>query len=696
MADDTGTEITLGGHHLDAVAPIRWRIAAGTEPVQEVIEVHQKTAELLLALKEEPQTLTIKIGDRPAESFNGIWILTAAPGSRPETMGILLSDLRWKWSRKLIKRTFNWRRRSGARRRIGPEGTPIQIAPVNDDVDFQPWSLMTPDGKPAVLGGTGTVRWTPRAALENVMGELAAGDGFAFEWDIPEDAIPQTTSFEMVDLIDQGNQALSILLSYMPSTDLYVDRQGKVIFFDRLSGQEFQGIANAIKYMGGPIPKFINFEQIRPKEVHVYFTPEIEVRFDFGGSTTEDGRFLRNVLPLPDPNTTINGKEYVQGTWHEFSTGLYAAWNATVAARIPISEAAINLWWFAGKLQQLYAKFGELNPLELWAQRVNAIHNHYRQTFQINRRWMDRMQSIRNYRVGILDTENGTRAPSQAFTDYCVRADDLTVRVQNVGNLGFNIFGYNALLKDAKAAPVDVQLLDSDIGILHLDYVADPWGISAEIIPSAVDNIPTADISDLTRPLWWHGAKISGGAPAMPQLHSTHQVAVVITAAPAAPNDLRQMYKRVVTPAEVQNRPGVGIGAAKGPIYEVWIGPQVTARFMWSDGHAAQIEAAFGAGGLAETDLEPLLVNGDDVEAMALNKAAEIYSRFTNRWQGGLATMLDGSWEPRGNLLEVAHTVETNGKPQTSFVLPAERAALDPWANLPASVRAVVKREVQP
>lgn len=697
MANDS-IEVTLGGIPLDSFGTIRWRISAGVEPVQEVYEVLKETADKLLALKDEPQTLKFEVPGRQPVTFQGVWILSAAPGSRPDTMGILVSDLRWRFSRKLIKRHFNIRRRTGARRRLGPEGTPIQVAPVTDDIDFQAWSLMKPDGTPAggASGSTGLVRWTPKAAIENVLKELADGEGNAFDYSINEGAITAELSFEMVELADQGPEALSRLLSYIPSTDLYVDKDGRVVLFSRLDGSETAEITNRIPYVEGAIPKFINFEQVRPKEVHVYFTPEIEVRFDASGTTTEDGRFLTNVLPLPDPNTEMRGQNFVQGTWFPFSQTLYNAWNATVAARIPMDETVINALWWAGKLQQLYARFGEIQPLELWAQRVAAIHNHYRQTYQINRRWMDRMHSIRNYRVGILDPENGTRAPAQAFTDYCIRADDLTVRVQNVGNLGMNIFGYNALLKDAKAAPVEIQLLDTDIGIVHLNYVSDPWGISAELIPSAVDNIPTADISNLSRPLWWHGAKISGGSPAMPQLHSTHQVAVVLTAAPAAPNDKRQMYKRVVTLAEVQNVPGVGLGAAKGPPMEVWVGPLITARFMWSDAYAPQIEAAFGVGGLEEANLEPLLVNGDDVEAVAKAFAADVYSRFTNRWQGGMSMMLDEHVNPAGNLLEVSHAIEASGLPHTSFTLPAERVRLDPWGHLPASTRRIVMREVQP
>jgi hypothetical protein len=700
MANDS-IKVTLGGITLDSFAPIRWRLAAGVEPVQEHVEVHKDTAAALLALKDEPQTLVIEIPGYPTATFRGIWILSAAPGRRPDTLGILISDLRWKWSRKLIKRSFNLRRRSGARRRVGPEGTPIQVSPVTDDVDFKPWSLMKPDGTPATGAGDGLVRWKPKNSLNNVMTELAASDepGGAptFEFDIPMDAIVGEASFEEIELADQGDAALGRLLTYIQPTDLYVTKDARVKFFNRLSGLEFEEIQGNIPYVSGSVPKFIAFDQVRPSRVEVYFTPEIEVRFDTGISTTEDGRFMTNVLPLPDPTTELRGQTYIQGTWFPFGSELYARWNATVAATIPISDSEINLLWFEGKLHQVYTRLGDNNPFELWAMRVAAVKHHYRQTYQINRRWIDRMHSIRAYRVGILDPENGTRAPSQLFTNYCIRGDKVTNRVENLGDLGMNVIGYaeSGLLKDCKAAPVEVKLTDSDLGILHFAFEADPWGITAEVFPSAVDNIPTADISNLSRPLWWHGAKLSGGGHGEAKLRSTHRAAVVITAAPAAPNDLRQMFKRTVTPAEVQNIPGVGVGAAKGPPIQVWVGPMLTARFMWSDAYAATIDAAFGAGGLADVDLEPLLVNGDDVDAVAKYIAAEVYSRFTNRWQGGMSTMVNADVEPKGNLLEVAHTVESDGTPHTSFALPAERAPLDPWALLPASTRRIIFREVQ-
>jgi hypothetical protein len=703
MANEA-VSVTLGGIPLDSFAPIRWRLAAGVEPVQEYIEVHYKTAEALLALKDEPQTLVIDIPGHTKATFEGIWILSAAPGSRPDTLGVLISDIRWKWSRKLIKRSFNIRRRSGARRRLGPNGTPIQVAPIADDIDFQPWSLMKPDGTPANGGGDGLVRWKPKDALKNVMTELAASDdpGGAptFAFDIPEDAIVGEASFEMIELIDQGGAALGRLLTYVPPTDLYVDKGGRVVFFNRLSGLEFDEINGNIPYVSGPVPKFIPFDQVRPSRVEVYFTPELEVRLDSvlaKSSVTADDRMLTNVLPLPDPNTTIDGRTYSQGTWYPFGQELYDAWNATFGHQKPINDEMICRLWWEGKMQSYYSHLGSLGALENWPARVAAVHTHYRQTYQIARRWMDRMHSIRAYRVGILDPENGTRAPSQAYTDHCIKANDLTIRFAGDNwARGVNVLGYARLLKDAKAAPAEVSILDGDIGILRVDYQVDPWGVTADVYPSAVDDIPTADISDLTQSLWWYGAKLSGGGVGPPKLKASHRLAVVITAAPAAPNDKRQMYKRVVTPAEVQHIPGVGLGAAKGPVWQVWVGPQITARFMWSDDYAHVIDAAFGAGGLADVDLEPLLINEPDVDAVAKAIAAEVYSSFTNRWQGGMQTMVNANVEPKGNLLDVAHTVETDGTPHTSFSLPAERARLDPWANLPASTRRIISREVQP
>ncbi|HKS16982.1 MAG TPA: hypothetical protein VJU16_06700, partial [Planctomycetota bacterium] len=518
-------------------------------------------------------------------------------------------------------------------------------------------------------------------------------------------AVKQQLSFEGIQLADPGPEALARLLTYTPGTDLFVNNEGQVVFFDKLSGLESEMIAiGEPPLVQGTVPKFVNFDRLRPSQIDVYFTPEAEIRFDTGLTVDDEGRFIFNVLPLPDPTTIIGGQALIAGTWYPFGSKLYSAWNTasegapTPPAGIPpLDDKAINQYWFMDKLHQMYSRLGDFNPYQLWAQRVEAVKAHYRQTYQINRRWMDRMHSIRPYRVGILDPENGTRAPSQAYTDYCIRPNMKTMLRSPVqSTLGVNIFGYTTgPLSGAKAAPAIVQLLDDEVGILHLDYRLDPFGLTSQLIPSAVDNLPSCDIANLNRPMFWSGARISGGAPNMPALHSTHQVAVVITAAPATPNDVRQLYKRTVTPGDVQGVQGVGGGQASGPPWQVLVGPIITARFMWSDSHAGNIAAAFSGGGVSSDLLEPLLINRDDVEAVAKAVAAKIYAMFTNRFQGGMSTLLNQDIEPKGNLLEVSHGIGVDGKPVTSLFLPQERTPLDPMALLPASTRAILFREVQ-
>ncbi|HKS17362.1 MAG TPA: hypothetical protein VJU16_08620, partial [Planctomycetota bacterium] len=152
---------TLGGVVLDAFGPVGWGLRAGVEPVERIFEVHQSVADQLLTVSiNTPLTLRIEWpGGRQAQ-FQGLYVLGKTGSSRPDTVGIRVADLRWKWRRKLIKRSFNIRRRSGARRRLGPNSTPIEVAPVADDIDFQPWSLMPSSVGVAgggIAGGVGTV-----------------------------------------------------------------------------------------------------------------------------------------------------------------------------------------------------------------------------------------------------------------------------------------------------------------------------------------------------------------------------------------------------------------------------------------------------------------------------------------------------------------------------------------------------------
>lgn len=698
----------LAGEFIDKLDAISWPIRSGVDPAMQTFEVVNETWQRLRAKIGTAVDLEFNDPGGRRSFFSGLRILGNAAGSRPDTTGVVVADCRWLWRRKFIKRNFNIRRRSGARRRVGPEGIPIEVGQIADDIDFQTWSLDPGDGTLDSIA-RGRIRWTAYSALRNVMDELSENQAL-FSYRIPEN-FRQQLPFEGVELADPGPEAIARLLALIPGTDVFVSGDGVVIFYDKLDGRESPEIDKGMPaMMAGVHPKFITFEGVRPSAIDVYFQPEIEIRFnsEVGANPTvvkgDITRRLINVLPLPDPNLNVGGKTFVQGTWIPFNSALYAAWNIpTDVAPLPatgipqISDAVIRQYWFIDALHRMYDGLGDWNPFQVWAQRVEAVKTHYRQTYQLPREWLDRMHSIRATRIGIVDPETGTRAAAQAFTDYCIRPNTRTILRSPIQQfLGVNVFGYAADLAQAKSAPAVVSIPDADVGIIRLDYVLSLFGLTSQLIPSAVDNLPTADIANLNNPLVWAGARVTSMPTAsMPALAANHRVAVVISAAPAFPNSVGQMFKVRVTPQEAAPILGAPIGECNGPVWQMGVGPIITARFMWSDQHAHLIDAAFGTGGADIQRLEELLVNRDDVQNMAKAVAASVYSMFKDRWQGGMVTQMNDQIKPAGNLAEVNHTLTMGDQLLTTLSLPPERARMDALAMLPASTRRILFREVQ-
>ena len=57
-----------------------------------------------------------------------------------------------------------------------------------------------------------------------------------------------------------------------------------------------------------------------------------------------------------------------------------------------------------------------------WGSRIGAIQQHFRRTYRIEKKVVDRLRSIKAIRFGTIDPVSGTRAPATAYQDWAVIA----------------------------------------------------------------------------------------------------------------------------------------------------------------------------------------------------------------------------------------------------------------------------------
>lgn len=681
---------TIGGYHIPG--DVGWTLVAGVSPHERVFELPRESALALFKRAQggETFTLTISSPGYGTVTVEKLYIVGLAATRRTETLGIVVADRRWLWPSVHIKRDYNLRRRSGERRRLKQEGELIdvgQIDPVVDDVTFAPWSLYPPDGPQNT--------WDAAQVLEDIAAKLVGAefrlDGF----------LPTRLPIESLVIDDPGDAALLKAIAQIPGTDVFIDYDGAAVFFNAIDGSERAHIESAgSSIRGSELATYNDLSLQRWSEIHVLFTREIELRVnslveggDVSASRTEDSRECENVLPCPDPTLALSdGRVVVQGTWITF-TELFAA-TAGSWGDEDVDDAYVRQNWANDAIWDVQSGAATgIEPDPIIVNRIAAIFQHYRQTYRLDRKFRDRLATIRAYRVAIQDLETGTRAPSPVYTDYYRKATQravsgLTGAPQKVG---YNVVGYATLLKDAKRAPAIVTILDEDQGIFRIDFAGDPAGAIASFDPSQRldDDGEDARVSWDPRDAGDDGAGILDSAS---RLALEHRIAVVITCIPASPNDERQLHDVTIRPFEVEPILRRSLGPCKGPVLYVRVPPEVeTARFAWLDSDAEVIESALGmvAGGASLANP----VDEDALKAFALGVAATRYGALLDRWEGGWQGALHPSARPSGAISGVSHSLEgETGVALTDRELRAPPLPEDPYVYVPANLRRAMVR----
>lgn len=687
------SKATLNGLPLLMSPDVSWAFTSGVQAYQTVFRVSKENADLLAKVTGDV-TLVMAPDDRPRLEVKKLSILGIEPTDSPYFRLVRVSDLRWKWNRKHVVRHYNVPRTISDFRRLKQEGVPVQAQKLAQGVSCALWSL-APRESPSSP-------WTAIGVIEDVLQAVTDGKDYQFRELLSS---YRATVLDM-KLEDAGDAAISRALALIPGANVFVNADGTVIVFNELDQSEGALLSKGPVYQGPSLAAKLDFSRTRPSSVNVLFDREIEVRFDStteGGTVSADARALENVAPLPDVSLLVNGTTKATGTWLTFDD-LFASW-PTPGAAPKLSHSVVQDFWMTALMLQMYAiPVGTHVIDQAWARRIQAVKKHYRQTYRITKRWMDRLKAVRANRVAIIDPEHGTRAAAQVFADHALdflkqglcrtSADGEAFSIENV-------YGYAALLKDANAsAPAIVSLEDEDQGIVRLDYEGD--GFSYDVIPSAVvgadgkaTSLPSYDLRKAQK------GKGEGFLTEYVNLAPGHRVAIVLTVEPGAPNDERLCHSENVLPKEASDKLGISVGDCNGPAWTIRVGAQIlTAKFEWQDANASKIEQACGVGGQAPKNGQGFTLLGkpsnfDTLRSVAVAAATALYGSLIDRVEGRHEVTFKPDVVPTGYASIVEHRMPAHHTPETIVTFPTIVHGVDIFSLLPESVRQEVLRVPQ-
>lgn len=741
-------QITLGDVPVFADRPITWTIRHGVRPSTGEFEMAPKDLQTLLDTR-GPLALKIWKDDGTLQQIFGLWALQELPSSDPFRRRVRIADRRWMWGFRTITADYNKRRRSGFYHIDANDVAPLQR--VEPDFDYVRFS--TNDGKP----------WTAQQILLMLLDQISlhehlnGGQKFTTYRSRAFDAIGGII-IENVELYDDMASAVQRVLGYLPEATLFVDHNGNVHLSttnDFTAEQIELGRVGEEMVGGGHALFSLSHANEAPTEVHVLFQPECEVRFDFdedsdSAVTTsalpaedETARRMHNVVQITEYDLYFSTGVECQGTYARLPQYLIAV--GPVPPPMNIAQLTMDLVRQAAlPWMDLWAevlKIGYLDTDHDWSARVGSIETAFRRLMQLPRGWVDRSLSIKPFRIATVNQSTGARAPTTLYSDFFVlgtqRGHQRDWGPSEILSFGINVTGYSATLDDStKPAPFLVHVADPEMGILRFDPKADVVNVYG---PPLLGKLASAGIPSNTKASSVYAGSsltfdsIQSAGAKRPTLDSGYKSSVILTLVPAAPNDVRRMFRVVVKPEDLVGVvPSNVIEAAKrarGPVKEVLVGPGVeTARIRWRDDRAKDIERLFGVQD-GTPDLTGLVLNatgksvaaddavspedielarqvfgvslrigsikGASLDSIARAIAARVWASYADHAGGSATGDLNVEVRPHGRISAVEHSVAPNGVATTRIGIPAERPPeLSFLSLLDSSTRRIILRQV--
>lgn len=696
---------TLAGVPLEAVETVGWKFIDGVQAYQRSFEMKRTNAQKLLDANADEVELYYERNGKP-KTIKALKILSAASSAtHPDRMVIVVADRRWKWDFELIVRYFNIRSNSGEFRLV--DGKLLRVPPIAD-ITFKKYSLK---GE--------LTEWTAQQAFEDVLNEVTHG-----QYSVA--GVNWNTSINIDGLVlrDRGSTAVQRCFMFIPALTVWVDENGITQAKLESDGGEDAEVKGATPPLEGfPLPEYVKLDRVRPSAIEVYFQTQDEVRFDglegYTSSTTSGGlvsppepRSIENVVQLPDTIAYVSGpragQRVLMNTIVPLDQFLLDAWNADATNPLviisekgtfnvpPVTFAIIQRLFLAPSGYHAYYEVGKQS--KVWAKRWNAIVSNYRQTYRINRRWVDRCHSFVLRRLAIVDPERGTKAPVDVYADHCqfptVKRMFAFHSASDTKKMAYNLFAWpvtdtTRLLVDGSLCEVAIVTpVDHDQFVFKIAFKpnAAQIGDIALAFPSSLASKDTGEAFDIpsSDPKVGLGLFMAHRA----RLSAKHRVSVVLTMW-AASQGLSSLYKieirpdeaKSVLPSAVANK----IGDCRGPVLKIFVPAAVTtARSAWKDEDATLIEGAI-LSNLAR--LESRILDPDHLRNVARAIAATYWSAFTDRWEGSLTTAYDPTARPVGRIRAVSHMLNAKGVFVTERDMQPGEVAIDWMALVPEDTR---------
>jgi hypothetical protein len=681
--------------------------------------------------------VTLKLGG-PATPIvvSRVVVLGTAPADNPQRKYLLLTDVRWYFTRAWMAIDVNVRRRLGDTRLIGDVLTGTTIA---DTVAYAPWSINNGAAydwvtfKNQVLDYLTTPRHG-RPPLSWTTDAFSILDPFT-----PPKIVQETTTDA------PGYAGLARAIESMPGASIYVALDGVLHVYERTPGAE----ADVVAALPPPLQghgslTLIDRSGLRPADVYrVYVDYELEVRFTYNASGTglygtvnANDPFLIPVLQVTDQQLKIPAGTYYgaivratdvivgQGSWISqaeafkawvdpgLPTGKAKRWvGGASPLDLPIlTDDIVARHWYGEALDR-YTVGKFLNTYDpVWGGRIEELLRCYRTYFRVNPKFWDRVRHAWPVRAAIWDPTTGQRAPAPVYANFNLLPVDRPSSAL-IPDMSINVTDSypdnTGLLKDGRPSGFHLKLVDKELGIIAIDRNAlskypgaEKIGISPVQAPAQIDG------AGLTDPTTQQLVLATTGANAW-------KCAVVFCVAPAAPNDLRRMYEIQVTPAAALASVGFAgsVPAGYGPDQELRT-HLAQARIAWDDSTGSSDQIIGTIVGTGDTTVAittndpmssvpnsafptPLTPINKTQELLPLAKAVAAARLLANldHYVGELAVPMDGTLVPVGSIVSVTHKVLEN-RSVSKVTCSSHADPISAVDLLPASARALILQEI--
>lgn len=583
-------------------------------------------------------------------------VLGSEPADNEQRRTLVFADVRYYFELEVFAFDANVRRRVGDRRLVG--NTSTAETPV-DTVAYAPWSVSS----------LGPFTWIELALqVTEYAGDARHGrPAVAFAFDtfslvsLDAQLVQETTSD------GDGCVGLKRGVESLPGAGVYVDLDGDCHVFERTFGAE----ASAIAALHAPLWDHGDLQTVdesrrRPATWYrVYFDFEIAVRLDYDATATWGAHdpFLEPVLQVTENSLAIPmgswgaARTVAQGTWITLAEA-FAAWGAGPGGQAQLTDAIVCTHWFDGGLDSyMRTALGALDPT--WAARIEELKRTFRTFFRANPHFWDRIRHAWAVRPEIWDPATGTRAPAPVYANYSLQPISPLTNVADLHSTKnvTNSYHTSGLLANGKPSGFLVNIVDEEIGVLEILRPLTKFPGHARVNVSDVvaeaaltnDNVLPQLVSDQAL------------AP-----DTSWKLAVVLSVAPGAPNDLRRFYEYILSPADAAVSVGLPSYLAAGQGPDVELRCQMSdCRIMWRDADRANILAILGTGDTTGDirTLEPVAITAaivnqlQELRPAALAVAAADLLAKLDHVEGTRAVQFDPSIVPIGSIAEVEHRV---------------------------------------